>query len=69
MPTYENVDVKVVNHHATIEVDLTSELGKVKSGKAVMIGTTRGWQVILNEEGKDGNIIQYSLNLNLVRRP
>lgn len=66
---FENVSVKVENHQAIITVDLSEDLGKTRTGRATMIGTTRGWQAIFNETGEDGGLIQYSLNLNLVRKP
>lgn len=69
MQTYENVTVDIKDHIALITVDLSKDLGSTKSGKAVMIGTTKGWQAIHNDTAGDGSLIQYSLNLNLVRKP
>ena len=38
----ENVNIKLENNKAIIEIDLTKELGPSASGKSVVIATTRG---------------------------
>jgi len=69
MQTYENVTVEVMDNRALITVDLTKDLGPTKSRRATMVGTTRGWQAIHHDTDENGLAIQYSLNLNLVRKP
>ncbi len=70
MQNYENVTVEVKDNVAFITVDLSKDLGPTKSRRATMIGSTKGWQAIHNEvDDGDDSLIQYSLNLNLVRKP
>jgi len=66
--TFENITVEVKEDKAIITVDLCKDVGSTKSGKAVMVGTTRGWQNIYNDVASDGSVAQYSLNVNVVKR-
>lgn len=69
MQEYENVTVEVKGNVALITVDLSKSIGPTKSKRATMIGTTRGWQAVHVETDADNGLIQYALNLNLVRKP
>lgn len=48
----QNVNIKTEKKKLTIEVDLSKELGKSKSGKSVNIGTTGGNQKIQTDIGE-----------------
>jgi hypothetical protein len=54
-----NVKWKKEGNKLVIEVDLNIDLGPTKSGRANMVGSTKGWEHVDNE---------VAFNLNVTKR-
>jgi len=57
-----NVESKVTGSKLTIEIDLSQEFGRSKSGKTITIASTGGFQAV---KGQDG----ISMNINVCKKP
>jgi len=60
----ENIKYEINGDKLTIEIDLSKELGESKSGKSIVIATTRGNKKLDGYEKKN---VMFGLNCYIVK--